>query len=148
MFNLAFWVWVAVFIIALILELVTVSLVSIWVCLGSIVAIIANLLGFNEVIQIILFTLVTVISFLALYNLAKTKLLNPKNRLKSNVEKYVGQRAICTQDIDNVLGTGEVISNGIYWSAKSTIDDLKISKDTPVIIDRVEGSKLIVKVSE
>ena len=146
MFNLAFWVWVIVGIIALIIEVATVSLVSIWVCLGCIAACICNILGFSETAQVVVFTLTTAFSFLFLYKLAKNKLVKPENKLKTNVESYIGKTAVCTKEIDNITGTGEVIANGINWSAKSTDDNIKIEKDSIVIIEKVEGSKLIVRI--
>lgn len=140
------WIWLVLLVVFFIIEIMTAgSLVSIWACVGSLCAYISALLGLGVTGQIIVFLVSTALSFALLYKFAKEKLARPT--LKSNVDKYVGQTALCINDIDNILGTGEVIANGIYWSAKSVDDNLKISKDTSVIIERVEGSKLIVKLN-
>lgn len=140
------WIWLVLLVIFFVVEIMTAgSLVSIWACFGSLIAYISALLGLGMTGQIVVFLVSTALSFICLYKFAKDKLARPK--LKSNVEKYVGQTAICTKDIDNILGIGEVIANGIYWSAKSVDDNLKISKDSSVIIEKVEGSKLIVKIN-
>lgn len=142
----ASWIWFVIALLAFIIEIMTAgSLVSIWVSLGALCAYISSFIGLGFTGQVIVFLLVTLFSFIFLYKFAKEKLAKPK--LKTNVEKYSGQVALCTKDIDNILGTGEVIANGIYWSAKSTDDSIKIDKDTSVIIDRVEGSKLIVRIN-
>ena len=47
-------------------------------------------------------------------------------------------------DIEPIEGNGQVKVNGETWSAKS-LDNVFISKDTEIIVEKIDGVKLIVK---
>lgn len=141
------WVWLLIFIVALIVEAVTVSLVTIWVCIGASVALILNMLGVSDNIQIITFLVVTFISFLVGYKKAKKYLITHKGStgLKSNIERYIGQSGICTQEVDNILGSGRVTVLGTSWSAKSN-DGKNIKVNDSVEVIAINGATAIVKI--
>ena len=48
------------------------------------------------------------------------------------------------QAIDPIEGTGQVKISGEVWSAKS-FDNLAISQNTEVIVEKIDGVKAIVK---
>jgi membrane protein implicated in regulation of membrane protease activity len=143
MFN-AFYIWLLIFVASLAIELGTNALVSIWISIGAGCAMIANKFGCNETVQIIVFVAVTALSFLFIYRWAKDKILKPGKRLKTNVEKYIGIKVLCTKEINNMLGTGEVIANGVPWSAVSVDDSVIETNEICMVVD-VIGSKLQVR---
>ena len=51
---------------------------------------------------------------------------------------------VVTEDINNVLNKGEVQIKGQKWSARN-IEDRMVAKDTIVVVERIEGVKLIIK---
>ena len=63
---------------------------------------------------------------------------------KTNVDAQIGKTTIVTKKIDNISETGEVKLNGVTWSARSINGDC-IDEGSTVIVEKVEGVKLIVK---
>lgn len=134
-------VWLAVIVGAAILEAVTVQLVSIWMVVGGIAALIANLLGAPIWIQTGTFAVVTTLTLVLTRPLVK-KLINSK-RVETNAGRYIGKTGIVTSDINNEKGLGQVTVMGTVWSARSESGDL-ISAGSNVQVLRIEGVKLIV----
>ena len=73
-----------------------------------------------------------------------TKYFN-KNRTKTNVESVAGKQAIVTVTIDNLKGEGQIVTDGMEWTARS-MDSSVIEEGTIVTIEKIEGVKAIVKI--
>ncbi|MBQ4258476.1 MAG: NfeD family protein, partial [Clostridia bacterium] len=58
----AVYIWVAVTILAVLVEAATSQMVSIWFVFGALAALIAGLIGANFLIQVIVFAIVTMIA--------------------------------------------------------------------------------------
>jgi membrane protein implicated in regulation of membrane protease activity len=68
------------------------------------------------------------------------KYLKPKS-IKTNLDRVVGMNALVTEDIDK-FNVGEVKVDGKKWSA---ISNQKIVRGEEVIVEKIDGVKLIVK---
>lgn len=134
--------WTAVIIIFGVFEAVTVQLVSIWFVIGAIAALIASLFGAGFIAQIIIFVVVSVLALVITRPLVK-KYIHPKKQ-PTNADKVLKQIGIVVEDINNLNATGQVKVDGKIWTAR-TMDNSLISKDKKVIIEKIEGVKLIVK---
>lgn len=136
------YVWLVAFIVLVIFELATVSLTSIWFALGAAAALVCNLLGLNETIQIVVFVIVSILLLLLTKPLADKYF---KGRtIKTNVESYIGQTAKVIERINNLDSAGTVMFNGLEWRAVSKEGRI-IEVGEYVTITSVEGVKLIVK---
>ena len=62
--------------------------------------------------------------------------------LKSSLAA-IGREAVVTQAIDNLKGEGQVNVSGSIWTARS-MDQTVIPKGASVLVDAIEGVKLIV----
>lgn len=140
--NLIYIIWAAAIVIFGTLEAVTAQLVSIWFVFGAIAALIASFFNVPFAVQVIIFVAVTVLALVITRPLVK-KFINPK-RVKTNADKVVGQAGIVVQDINNVEATGQVKVDGQIWTARST-DNNVIASGNEVIIEKIDGVKLIVK---
>ena len=65
------WVWAAVIAVALIVEIASVQLLSIWFALGGVVALILCLFSVSPAVQITVFIAVSVISLLVFWPIAR-----------------------------------------------------------------------------
>ena len=139
------YVWIAALVIFIILEAVTVSLVSIWFAIGSLAALIAAFAGGQVWLQIVLFTVVSGLILVFLRPIAK-RYLNVKWR-PTNADRVIGQMCTVTERIDNIAGTGEVFVDGKAWSARSA-DGEPVDEGVKVIPVSIEGVKLIVEKSK
>lgn len=136
------YIWLGVVVVSMIVEFITMELVSIWITIGSLVAMILAACKVGYEIQII--TMV-VISIACLFGLRKVtmKFLN-RNKEKTNTDLIIGEKAKLLEDITKD-SLGLVKINGISWSCKSEDADEEILKGNYVIVEKIEGNKLIVK---
>ena len=118
--------WLALFILLLIIEIVTMGLTTIWFAGGALAAFIAGLLGCGLAVQIILFLVVSILLFVFTRPVA-VKYFN-KDRQKTNADRLVGQEAIVTEDIYTLQAHGTVEVNGQELSANTKEADGRISK--------------------
>lgn len=139
------WFWLAVIILFLVIEMVTVSLVSIWFVGGALAAFIVAYFMDNIWIEIAVFLGVSVILLLLLRPLARKLSVKQKDHMISGAKALVGKQAIVTEEIDSVHAKGAVQVNGQYWTAKTELFKDRIPKDTIVDIIDVDGVKLIVR---
>lgn len=135
--------WLAIFILLVIVELLTMGLTTIWFAGGAVVAFIASLLNANMFVQVLLFFAVSILLLIFTRPFA-SKYVN-RNKVLTNVDGLVGKRAVVMQDIDNLQMTGEVQIEGKVWMARTSEDGVHIAKDAIVTIESIRGVKLIVK---
>jgi len=140
---MAAYLWLAVFIVLLVLEIATLGLTTIWFAGGALVAFILSMLKVPPVIQWVAFCLVSLILLFCTRPWA-VKYFNNQKKEKTNVDSLLGKTAVVTAEICNLEGRGEVFVNGLTWTARAEDETVKIAEDTHVIILAVEGVKLIV----
>ena len=133
--------WSVLLILFIIAEAITVQLVSIWFAIGSLVALIANFCGANTLVQAALFVGVSFAALLLTRPLVK-KFSTPKIQ-RTNIDRIIGERAIVTEEIDNLRAIGVVKADGISWSARSA-DGSIIPAGSVVEVQKIDGVKLIV----
>lgn len=133
--------WALAAVVFLVIELITVAMVSIWLVAGAIAALIAALCGAAVWLQTALFVAVSAVCFLALY--PRLKKLVGKNRQATNLDRVVGATCVVTQRIDNLAGTGAVSVDGKTWTAR-TENGETVEEDALVTVRRIDGVKLIV----
>ena len=133
--------WLAVAVIAIIVEVIVPSLVSIWFVPAALIAMILEALSVPVIVQVVAFLILSIISIF----LSKKFIGTSKKDTRTNIDSVVGERCIVTEKIDNIHGTGKVRLNGMDWSARSADSDTLYEVDDIVYVDRVEGVKLIVK---
>lgn len=134
--------WLLFALLFLLLELSTVSLVSIWFVAGAVFAMLAAALDFSLGTQIGVFIAVTAVLLIFTKPAVKKRLLQKTHA--TNFDRIIGKEAIVTQKIDTARGTGQVKVMGSIWSAKSD-DGSDIELDTRVEVLAIEGVKVIVK---
>ena len=134
--------WFIAFVILLIIELVTVNLVTIWFAIGAVAAIISTIFTDSILIQSIVFVVVSVIALLI------TKPLIKKFK-KFEVEPTNSDRVIGkVGDVTKKIGKnkyGEVKVYGNTWTASSK-DVIEVGERVKVLA--IDGVKLIVEKEE
>ena len=140
-----FWVWLAVIAISLIIEIVTLDLVSVWFAFGALIPFILSAIGGIAVeIQIAVFVVVTALLIIFLRKYAQ-KLLFKNMNTKTNVDSLVGKTYRLLEDTD-FEHIGSVKVNDVVWTAVSE-DGSLLKKGSLVEIVNVDGNKLVVKKS-
>ncbi len=137
--------WLVAMVIFLVVEMATVSLVSVWFVGGSLAAFLVSFVAHEPWIEVLVFLGVSLVLLFLVRPMAAKFSVNKKDQIHSGAQALVGKRAVVTENIDNLHATGEVQINGQYWGAKTENDDITISKDKVVTVTSVEGVRLIVK---
>lgn len=139
-------IWLVILIVLLVIEVITLGLSTIWFAGGALASFIAALAGANVAVQVVLFLAVSIILLLFTRPVVM-KYLN-RNKTATNADSLIGEQAVVTQTINNLMSRGEVFINGMAWTARSGQEDEVIEKDTVVRILRIDGVKLIVERKE
>lgn len=134
--------WLIFAILFLILEISTVSLVSIWFVAGSVLAFLVALFHLSLGVQIVVFILGT--TLLLVFTKPAVQKMLCKNLEATNYDRIIGKNGIVTQKINPTEGTGQIKVSGSIWSAKSE-DGSEIDRDKTVEVISVEGVKAVVK---
>ncbi len=140
--NIMVWIWLAVTVIAIVVEIITPELVSLWFAIGGIVGIAFSFIpGLPWWGEIIIFAVLSMILLLSLRPVL-SKYLKRKS-LATNVDRLIGQdiRMITQADFDN-LGTAKI--GDVVWSVKSE-NQSSLMADEIVRIVAVDGNKLIAR---
>lgn len=139
-------IWLIVFVICIIIELITLGLTTIWFAGGALAAAVGAALGAPLWLQALLFGAVSLV-LLYFTRPVAVKYFN-KNRVKTNAESLVGRQAIVISEIDNLQGVGQVTVGGQEWSARTTREGVKLPTGTVVVIRAISGVKLMVEEKE
>jgi len=133
--------WLVALVAFLIAEGATAAVTTIWFAGGSLVAMIAALLGAEIWLQVVIFVVVSVALLLSLRPLLK-KYINPK-KIRTNVDAIIGTEGVVLETIDNLAGTGRVKLGGMEWAARSVSGE-KIESGAVIKVEKVEGVKVFV----
>ena len=136
-------VWLAVMIILIVLEIITVGLTTIWFAGGALVAMFVSALGGGTILQIAVFLVVSFV--LVIFTRPWAMKYIKTNHVKTNYEGIIGKVVRITQDVDNFNGTGCAVVNGQEWTVRATEDEKKIAAGTLVKVVNISGVKLIVE---
>lgn len=136
------WIWLAVFVLAIILEAVTQDFLSIWFSVGALVAmIICTWVPFW--VELIIFSVVSLVALLLTRPLAKK--LTARSVRYTNVDEFVGKRVKAEMEITK-FDAGEVKVNGVVYTAILMEDENDtIPVDSIVEIVALKGNKIVVK---
>lgn len=135
--------WAILVIAFVILEIVTVQLVSIWLAAGSFVTMICTFLfDLKPFGQMTVFILSSAALLLITFPLIRSR--RKKAHIATNADLDIGKTAAVIEKIDPTGNTGRVTLNGVDWCAVSENGET-IPKDAIVTIVEISGAKLIVR---
>lgn len=139
------WVWLGAIVAFGILEALTAGLVSIWFVAGGLAGLLGAIAGLGTTAQVVLFILVSAAALILTRPLVKR--YTQGRAIPTNADRVLGQSAKVTETIDNENSTGAVYVDGKTWTARSG-DGQSIPEGALVTVERMEGVKLFVKMSE
>ena len=136
------YLWLAILILGVILEGVTLSLTTIWFAISALIVYVLAMLGVPFAIQVVLFFVIAIVLLAVTKPIAKKYL--KIGHEKTNVYRFIGEIGIVIVPIDNMSNQGQVKVKGQIWSAKTPNGEL-IEMNKRVKVLSVEGVKLIVE---
>lgn len=136
-------IWLVLSGIFVIIEIVNLGFFIFWFAVGSIIAMFSSFIIENIALQIAIFIISSTLLLFATKPVVN-KFLDKDRIVKTNAYSIEGKVGKVTIDIDSIEGKGQIKINGELWSAKTESTDV-IPKDTEVLIEKIDGVKVIVK---
>ena len=131
--------WFIAFVVLLLIELVTVNLVTIWFAIGAVAAIITTIFTDSVLIQSIVFVVVSVIALLITKPLIKK--FKKFEVEPTNSDRVIGKVGDVTKKIEKNK-YGEVKVYGNTWTASSK-EVIEVGERVKVL--SIDGVKLVVE---
>lgn len=136
-------IWLIAAIVLFILEIVTPGFVLANFGVASLAAALAAWMGAGSIVQIIVFVITALISFIALRPLLKRTLYKHKNASRTGAQALVGREVHVTDSIPAPPGTGRVQIDGDSWRAIS-LNKGAIAAGAVVTVISVDSSTVVV----
>lgn len=136
------WVWIGLIVVTAAVEAATVQLVTVWFAVGGVAGLIAYAAGLEIWLQILIFAIVSAVALAVTRPLVK-KFTNGR-RMPTNADRFIGEKAVVTEKIENDLSKGAVKIGGLEWTARS-VDSETADVGEQVTVEAIEGAKLIVR---
>ncbi|MBQ7872676.1 MAG: NfeD family protein [Clostridia bacterium] len=137
--------WLVVLVVCIIFEVRTSDVVTVWFMPAAAVALLISFFAKEESdfwIQFAAFALVSIVSFL-IFKIAFNKKVKKMKRGKTNLTALIGERCLVVEDISNIHSKGTVNLKGAIWSARSTDENDVVEEGTIVVVERIDGVKLV-----
>ena len=134
--------WFMACLVLLFIEISTVNLVSIWLAIGSLYAMMLAIVTDNLLVQLIMFIVISIIALLITKPLVKK--FRKTDIVPTNLYRVIGKRADVIKEI-TADKYREVKVLGVVWTAAG---DGNFKVGDKVIVKSIDGVKLIVEKEE
>ena len=139
--------WAAILIVVIFFELRTADVVSVWFIPGAAIALVLTFFESETPldalgVQFLAFGIVSFVSFI-IFKISFSKKVKKMKKGKTNLNALFGEKGLVVEEISNIHVKGTVNLNGKIWSARSADENDIIEEGTIVVVDRIEGVKLI-----
>ncbi|HHU89759.1 MAG TPA: NfeD family protein [Clostridiaceae bacterium] len=142
--NLYIYAWLGLIVVLIIIEAATVSLTTIWLAGGALIAFIFSLFGLPLWSQIAAFLATSIVLLIFTRPIAVKYFKVGIQR--TNTDALIGKTGLVVMDISEHK-PGQVKVRGQIWTAVSESGE-SIKENTEVTVAAIEGVKLLVKVSD
>lgn len=134
--------WLIGLVAFLIIEIITLGLTTIWFAAGALVSFIVAWLGQPLGVQLVLFFVVSFI--LPIFTRPVVQKRLNRSRVRTNVNSMIGKEGKVTELIDNFNETGQIVVDGMEWTARASEENTRIQAGQKVVIQEIRGVKAIV----
>ena len=135
------WVWVAVTIICVVIESLTLSLTTIWFGISAFVMVFLAFTPLPFPAQLLIFVVLAMVLLIFTKPIVKKKLSQKK--IATNYERVIGQIAVVTKRI-TALEKGSVKINGMEWTA-AVKEDTTLEEGSKCMVEEIAGVTAYVK---
>lgn len=132
--------WVVIALTALVIDILTSSFFFGGFTIGGIFALIAQIMGYSMISQVIVFIIVSAAAILAEFVWLRKKIKRTIPETLKMEEEYIGRTVTVEEDISE---KGRIKVGGIYWSAENTGDSVNAGEKVTIV--GIKGNKLIIK---
>ena len=135
------WFWVAVTIICVVIESLTLALTTIWFGISAFVMVFLAFTPLPFPAQLFIFVALAMVLLIFTRPVVKQK-INQK-KIATNYERVIGQIAVVTKKI-TALDKGAIKLNGMEWTA-AVREDIVLEEGSKCIVEEIAGVTAYVK---
>ena len=135
------WFWVAITIICVVIESLTLALTTIWFGISAFVMVFLAFTPLPFPAQLFIFVALAMVLLIFTRPVVKQK-INQK-KIATNYERIIGQIAVVTKKI-TALEKGSVKINGMEWTA-AVKEDITLEEGSKCIVEEIAGVTAYVK---
>lgn len=135
------WFWVAITVICVVIETMTLALTTIWFGISAFVMVFLAFMPIPFAIQLFIFVVLSLILLIFTRPLVQKKLSQKK--ITTNYERVIGQIAVVTKKI-TAIDKGAIKINGMEWTA-AVRENITLEKGSKCVIEEIAGVTAYVK---
>lgn len=136
------YVWLAITVVAIIVEITTTEMLSIWFAGGGLLALLASVLKAPLIVQVCIFVVVSLILLVAFRKVVLRKLTKGETNL--NADSAVGMEFELLTPIQ-FNSPGSIKVNDVVWNVVTENQSVTIPEKTIVKVVGLKGNKYIVE---
>jgi membrane protein implicated in regulation of membrane protease activity len=136
------WIWIVLAALFFVGEIFTAAFFLLWFAVGAVAAGIVALVGGGFGLQLAVFIVASLILVVVSRRFADR--FTKKQPPGIGADRFMGERCVVVERIDNVANTGRVRLDREEWRAESDTDE-ELSPGTRVVVTRVSGTRLVVR---
>ncbi len=135
--------WIGVFILALVIELCTEELISLWFAIAAAILVPISLLRCPYYFQVLIFAILSLTLLFTLRKLIKKKL--EVKSITTNSDSLINKEMIILKDMINKESEGIFQDSDVVWSIRPlSSEDENLKKGDIVICKEIKGNHIIV----
>ena len=135
------WFWVAITVICVVIETMTLALTTIWFAISAFVMVFLAFTPIPFPIQIFIFVVIAMVLLIFTRPVVQKKLT--KKKIATNYERVIGQIAVVTKKI-TAIDKGAIKINGMEWTA-AVKEDITLEEGSKCVIEEIAGVTAYVK---
>jgi membrane protein implicated in regulation of membrane protease activity len=137
----ALWIWLAIAVICVIAEVLTVNLIFFMIAAGAAAGAVADVAGLNGPLQILIAAVVAAAGLLLVRPVLMRRFMPANPASATNVDALIGKLALTAETVTDTAGTATI--NGETWSARVPVAAESIPAAQRARIVRIDGVYLI-----
>lgn len=135
------WFWVAITVICVVIETMTLALTCIWFAISAFVMVFLAFTPIPFSIQLFIFVVIAMVLLIFTRPVVQKKLA--KKKIATNYERVIGQIAVVTKKI-TAIDKGAIKINGMEWTA-AVKEDVTLKEGSKCVIEEIAGVTAYVK---
>ena len=138
------YVWTLTLILCVLMEAATAALTAIWFMPAGFLCLVLSLFDVPLQVQIIVYVITSAVTLIFAKLILRRRASLEPMQTPTNADRVIGETAVVTVCVDNLVPSGEVTVRGQVWTARSDTGE-KIAAGEKVSVVRIDGVKLIVR---
>jgi membrane protein implicated in regulation of membrane protease activity len=136
-------IWLAVFLLLAIVEMLSLDLYFIMLGVGSLGGLAVALAGGPGWLQVVVFGLVSLAMVLLVRPIAIRHLRKAPEGFRTNIDRLIGQDALVLEPVSRISGRAKIV--GEVWTARTDVDQPSMDPGSYAVVSRIEGATAYLK---